>query len=128
MVEDRTGKVRKLVTSPAVIPLERGDYPSRPDCLELIASLPLLAVEPAVIEIAEASLRPPRHAGGPGRRRASSCPRLLPPVRLPRNLELPASRQRKQFGHIRRVNTLLGLYVPALVTPLKLLAEYDDEA
>ena len=26
-----------------------------------------------------------------------------------------------KFGHIRRVNTLLGLYVPALVTPLELL-------
>jgi hypothetical protein len=28
-----------------------------------------------------------------------------------------------KFGHIRRVNTLLGLYVPALVTPLELLGE-----
>ena len=26
-----------------------------------------------------------------------------------------------KFGHIRRVNTLLGLFVPALVTPLELL-------
>ena len=26
-----------------------------------------------------------------------------------------------KFGHIRRVNTLLGLYVPLLVTPLELL-------
>jgi hypothetical protein len=24
-----------------------------------------------------------------------------------------------QFGHLRRVNTLLGLFVPALVTPLE---------
>ena len=30
------------------------------------------------------------------------------------------------FAHIRRVNTLLGLFVPALVTPLELL-EVDDE-
>lgn len=28
-----------------------------------------------------------------------------------------------KFDHIRRVNTLLGLYVPALVTPLEFLGE-----
>lgn len=31
-----------------------------------------------------------------------------------------------KFGHIRRVNTLLGLYVPTLVTPLELLEDEDD--
>jgi hypothetical protein len=33
-----------------------------------------------------------------------------------------------KFGHIRRVNTMLGLFVPALVTPLELIGENDDEA
>ena len=32
-----------------------------------------------------------------------------------------------KFGHVRCVNTLLGIHVPALVTPLELLAEYDNE-
>jgi hypothetical protein len=31
-----------------------------------------------------------------------------------------------KFGHIRRVNTLLGLMIPALVTPLGLLGADDD--
>ena len=31
-----------------------------------------------------------------------------------------------KFGHIRRVNTLLGLFNPALVTPLELLGGTDD--
>ena len=31
-----------------------------------------------------------------------------------------------RFGHIRRVNTMLGLFVPALVTPLELLGGRDD--
>ena len=31
-----------------------------------------------------------------------------------------------KFGHIRRVNTLLGLFVPTLVTPLELLEENSD--
>jgi len=31
-----------------------------------------------------------------------------------------------KFGHIRRVNTMLGLFVPTLVTPLGLLGGGDD--
>lgn len=31
-----------------------------------------------------------------------------------------------KFGHIRRVNTLLGLFNPALVTPLELLGGTED--
>ena len=30
-----------------------------------------------------------------------------------------------KFGHIRRVNTLLGLHLPTLVTPLELLGAGD---
>jgi hypothetical protein len=42
------------LADPAVVyELERGDYPGRGACLELIAELPLLAVGPAVVEIAE---------------------------------------------------------------------------
>jgi hypothetical protein len=33
-----------------------------------------------------------------------------------------------KFGHIRRVNTMLGLFVPALVTPLELLGGGDEPA
>jgi hypothetical protein len=33
-----------------------------------------------------------------------------------------------KFAHIRRVNTLLGLFTPALVTPLELLPEERDNA
>jgi hypothetical protein len=32
-----------------------------------------------------------------------------------------------KFGHIRRVNSMLGLFNPALVTPLELLAGDGDE-
>ena len=30
------------------------------------------------------------------------------------------------FGHIRRINVMLGLFVPAIVTPLELLGGRDD--
>jgi hypothetical protein len=32
----------------------------------------------------------------------------------------------RRFGHLRRVNALLGIYVPVLATPLELLGEIDD--
>lgn len=31
-----------------------------------------------------------------------------------------------KFGHIRRLNTLLGLFVPTIATPLELLGGPDD--
>ena len=31
-----------------------------------------------------------------------------------------------KFGHIRRVNGILGLFVPALVTPMELLGAEDN--
>ena len=42
----------ELVTSVAVIDeLERGEFAARPDCLALVASLPILAIEDAILEI-----------------------------------------------------------------------------
>ena len=117
----------ELVTSvPVVDELERGDFPNREDCLRLIAPLPLLAVEPAVLEIAQTYI----------------ARRVMPqsPVGDALHLAL-ASHHRcdflaawnckhlanaNKFAHIRRVNTLLGAFVPSLVTPLELL-EVDDE-
>ena len=32
-----------------------------------------------------------------------------------------------KFGHIRRVDAMLGLFVPALVTPLELPGDDDEE-
>lgn len=31
-----------------------------------------------------------------------------------------------KFAHIRRINAILGLFVPAMVTPLELLGEADS--
>jgi hypothetical protein len=31
-----------------------------------------------------------------------------------------------KFGHIRRVNAMLGLFVPVLATPLELLGDNDE--
>jgi predicted nucleic acid-binding protein len=117
----------ELVTSDAVLDeLRDGRYPSRGAALALVEELPLLEIVPAVAEIVDAYVR---H-------------RLMPEDPTGDALHLAlASHHRcdflltwncrhlanaNKFGHIRRVNTLLGLFVPVLVTPLELLGDDDD--
>lgn len=118
----------ELVTSPAVVhEIERGDYPSRAECLKLIAALPLLAIELAVVEIADAYIvrhvMPADPAGDALHLALASFHRC--DFLVTWNCQHLANANK--FRHIRRVNTLLGLYVPTLVTPLELLAENDHE-
>lgn len=108
----------ELVTSLAVIDeLSRGEFDSRLDCLGLVEDLPVLAAEPAIFEIVEAYIQ---H-------------RVMPADPLGDALHLAfASYHRceflvtwncthlanaNKFGHIRRVNSILGLFSPSLVTP-----------
>jgi len=116
-----------LVTSPAVVDeLEQGDYPSRRECLELIARLPILAIEAPVIDIVEAYIArhvmPADPAGDALHLALASFHRC--DFLVTWNCQHLANANK--FGHIRRVNTLLGLYVPNLVTPLE-LQEMGDE-
>lgn len=113
-----------LVTSDAVLDeLREGDYPSQEPALKLVENLPLLEITPAVAEIVEAYFR---H-------------RLMPADPTGDALHLALASYHKceflvtwncqhlananKFGHIRRVNSLLGLFVPVLATPLELLGE-----
>jgi hypothetical protein len=119
----------ELVTSPAVVDeLERGDYPSRKECLELIERLPLLAIEPAVTDIVATYIvrhvMPADPAGDALHLALASFHRC--DFLVTWNCQHLANANK--FGHIRRVNTLLGLFVPILVTPLELLSEKHDEA
>ena len=113
-----------LVTSDAVLlELRNGQYPSQEAALALAQELPLLEITPAVAEIVEAYVR---H-------------RLMPADPSFDALHLALASYHKceflvtwncqhlananKYGHIRRVNSTLGLYVPVLVTPLELLGE-----
>ena len=113
-----------LATSKAVLEeLQDGEYPSREPALSLIRDLPLLEITPAVAEIVAGYVR---H-------------RLMPSDPTGDALHLALASYHKceflvtwncqhlananKFGHIRRVNNLLGLYVPVLATPLELLGE-----
>jgi hypothetical protein len=117
-----------LVTSVAVIDeLERGDFAARSDCLRLVAGLPLLAIEAPILEIVQAYIRhhvmPADPAGDALHLALASYHRCEFLVTW--NCKHLANANK--FGHIRRVNTLLGLLTPALVTPLELLGDADDE-
>ncbi len=117
----------ELVTSLAVIEeLERGDYPGKSEVLELLSDVPILPAEEAIDEIVEAYIL--RH--------------VMPedPVEDALHLALASFHQcdflliwncehlanANKFDHIRRVNTLLGLFVPILTTPVELLT-WEEE-
>ena len=114
----------ELVTSAAVVrELEQGDYPARTDCLELIRPLAVLAIDPAVLEIAAAYVA--RHVM-PSNPQGDALHLALASYHHCQYLVTWNCRHlanASKFGHIRRVNTLLGLFVPSLVTPLELLEE-----
>ncbi len=117
-----------LVTSPAVInELEQGNYPSRAECLELMEPLPLLAIDVDVMDIVQTyidrQVMPADPAGDAMHLALASYHRC--DFLVTWNCRHLANASK--FGHIRLVNTALGLFVPTLVTPLELLAEDDDE-
>jgi hypothetical protein len=117
----------ELVTSIAVLDeLGAGDYPKRDRCIELLKNLPLISVEPAIAEIVEAYIRHrvmPNDPVGDALHLALAsfhrCDFLL-------TWNCRHLANANKFGHIRRVNAMLGLYVPLLVTPLELLGGRDE--
>jgi predicted nucleic acid-binding protein len=117
-----------LLTSIAVLDeLKQGDYPNKDKALELVNELPLLPVEEAVFEIIEAyiqhKLMPNDPVGDAMHLALASyhkCDFLL-------TWNCRHLANANKFGHIRRVNGVLGLYVPLLVTPLELLGGEGNE-
>jgi hypothetical protein len=117
----------ELVTSEAVLD-ELGEGPPEYSAawLALVDDLPLLAIDSAVAEIVETYIRHqlmPAAPGGDALHLALAsyhkCDFLV-------TWNCRHLANANKFGHIRRVNTMLGLFVPALVTPLELLGGGDD--
>jgi len=115
-----------LFSSEAVVDeLGGGDYPTKDDALSLLEDIPLLAVETPVIEIVEAYIRRsvmPASPSGDALHLALAsyykCDFLL-------TWNCKHLANANKFGHIRRVNAILGLFVPSLVTPLELLEQEE---
>lgn len=115
-----------VVTSEAVIDeLESGDFPHKTDALALMDSLPLLAIDEAVADIVEAYIThrvmTADPAGDALHLELASYHRC--DFLLTWNCRHLANANK--FAHIRRVNGILGLFVPSLVTPLELLSETE---
>ncbi len=116
----------ELVTSPAVLDELAGGRPELgAKRVALVRDLPLLPIEPVIIEIVETYIRyklMPADPGGDAVHLAlasyNKCDFLV-------TWNCRHLANANKFGHIRRVNTMLGLFVPALVTPLELMGEDD---
>jgi predicted nucleic acid-binding protein len=117
----------ELVTSPAVLDELAGGLPEWGEIrLALVRNLPLLPIEPAITEIVQAYIGyklMPSDPGGDAMHLALAsyhkCDFLV-------TWNCRHLANANKFGHIRRVNTMLGLFVPALVTPLEMLGD-DNE-
>ena len=111
-------------TSEAVIEeLEGGSFPGKADALKLIEDLPLLDINEPIADIVanyiSHHVMPNDPVGDALHLAVASfhkCDFLV-------TWNCRHLANANKFGHIRRINTLLGLYVPALVTPLELLGE-----
>jgi len=116
-----------LVTSEAVIEeLESGTFPQKSDALILIQDLPLLDIDEAIADIVDAYIK---HTVMPADPTGDALHLALASFHkcdflLTWNCRHLANANK--FAHIRRVNGILGLFVPALVTPLELLGEKES--
>ncbi len=121
---DNTSNQYWRVTSVAVLDeLNRGDFPSKDEAIELISGLPFLVIEPAIAEIVQAYIQ---HQVMPKDPVGDALHLVLASYHrcdflLTWNCRHLANANK--FGHIRRLNVMLGLYVPMLVTPLELMGE-----
>ncbi len=118
----------ELCTSEAVLDeLSGGELHQRnAQRLTLINDIPLLPIEEPIAEIVQAYLQhqlmPANPAGDALHLDLASYHRC--DFLVTWNCRHLANANK--FGHIRRVNTILGLWIPAIVTPLELLEGHDE--
>ena len=113
----------QLVTSMAVIEeLERGNYANREKATSLLDDVPILETPTEIIEIIDTyiarKLMPSDPKGDAYHLALASfhaCDFLL-------TWNCKHLANANKFGHIRRVNAVLGLFVPIITTPFELLS------
>jgi predicted nucleic acid-binding protein len=112
----------EVVTSIAVLDeLNKGNFPNKEEVIELLNDIHLIDIEPEIAEIMQTYIQNqvmPNDPLGDALHLAIAsyhkCDSLL-------TWNCRHLANANKFGHIRRVNVMLGLYVPALVTPLELM-------
>lgn len=121
------GAEYRLVTSAAVLDeLRAGNHPKRAAALQLVQNLERLPFTEAVAEIVDAYIRhkvmPADPVGDALHLALASyhkCEFLL-------TWNCRHLANANKFGHIRRVNAMLDLFNPLLVTPLEMAGGYDE--
>ena len=125
---DESGQNYVLVTSLAVLDeLDNGDYPKKENCLRLMENLPLVSIEQEIVTIVQAYIH---HKVMPDNPLGDALHLALASFHkcdflLTWNCKHLANANK--FGHIRRMNSLLDLHNPLLVTPLELLGETNEQ-
>lgn len=114
---------RLLTDAPVIEELSRGDHLRKNEKLQLMKDVEILRVTNAVIEAVEVYVERyvmPRDPTGDAAHLALAsfykCDYLL-------TWNCAHLANANKLGHIRRVNMLLGLPVPQLVTPLEMIGE-----
>ena len=118
----------ELVTSGAVLEeLQNGEYDKKEDCLSLLNNIPLLTIESEIAEIIDIYIQHkvmPNDPTGDALHLAIAsyhkCDYLL-------TWNCKHIANANKFEHIRRINTLIGIFTPNLITPLELLGEHGNE-
>ena len=102
--------------------LEQGDYPNKEQVFDLVASIPLLEINMEIHDVVETYIKRrlmPADSKGDALHLAivsfHCCDFLL-------TWNCRHLANANKFGHIRRLNALLGLYIPSLITPVELLS------
>lgn len=125
---DATERYELVIGLPVLEELTRGLPERGEERLSLVRDLPVLPLEPAILEIVQAYIRhklmPADPSGDAWHLALAShhkCDFLV-------TWNCQHLANANKFRHIRRVNTMLGLFVPMLVTPLELLGGNDGIA
>ena len=121
---DETVGTDRIVTISAVLTeLENGDFPGRDQAIKMLEDIELLTIDSAVAEIVDAytkhKLMPKDPFGDALHLALASYHRC--DFLVTWNCQHLANA--KKFRQIRRLNGILGLFVPELVTPMELLGE-----
>ena len=113
-----------VATSSAVLAeLDTGSLPHRKDALRMAMALPAVTIDRRVARIVDAYIEHhvmPRNPLGDALHLALASYHKFDYL-LTWNCEHLANANKA--GHIRWINTVLGLYVPKLITPLQLIGE-----
>jgi hypothetical protein len=116
----------RLVTSEAVIEELEGGIPEHAKArLELVVGLPLLPVEPEIAVIVRAYIRHqimPANPTGDALHLALASYHKCDFLVTWNCVHLANA---NKFGHIRRLNSMLGLFTPTIATPLELIGDFD---